>query len=648
MKWLFVVLALSTFALNAPEIADRASAIVRISKAWDGRPFHSSGSHVDAVRVCVAENVPDGAPLFLVCRKGEALSATERSLHIGLVFDRPGAVVLYGCLDRWTEDCAALVPEEWKNRIDGDRFRIISVNAPGARVLAIPVFLGTGEGGRIHLNESARSVVRCRREIAGMLPLVVVLVVGWHCFRLPGALLSLLAWSVCLLLCCLAKCAGGWIVAWGCVLPVVVLCASGWSFCKRRRSTLYHEIPDWRAGFASLLFFIFAGLLALSHSLMPPNGLGTVGGKARVLFLHCGFPSGFFSSQTFSTLQPAYPPGAALLRYGMACAGGECGEWLSQLVTVAAGAVLVYVLVRNLDLAAFLFMSAIAFQPMFIKMSAADYPDVIACLFIVVGMGMIRKEGIDRLVGWVLLGGAGFFKNEGLVYAVLIWAIRSMIEVGMSVECNTPVSAMFRRFARNLLFVGVLPLAWHFGVRAIGGAFSDFAPIWNPDFGQGVEAFEYALELSLLKPWTYAFVCPLALAVVGMSLWKGIKTAREISAESGAKSFVSSIVSCMKNRTGFAVLLWFFCVIVFSMIFAASRAPDFVWHLSTSLPRLLWTPAVILGMSLVQYAKHCGEFRLISYRRRASAPSGSAPASASCASFPNPASPSPSPSAKLR
>ena len=54
------------------------------------------------------------------------------------------------------------------------------------------------------------------------------------------------------------------------------------------------------------------------------------GGRAKLLYLSSGVPDGFFTDPARSTLQPAYPPGFALLTLGCYGLAGGCGEWLKE------------------------------------------------------------------------------------------------------------------------------------------------------------------------------------------------------------------------------------------------------------------------------------------------------------------------------
>ena len=97
------------------------------------------------------------------------------------------------------------------------------------------------------------------------------------------------------------------------------------------------------------IFIVYAAF-ALTHTFVAPTGLGTVGGKAKLLFLSKGFPYGFFTEPSFMLYQPPYPPGGALfLLLGYVISGGCC-EWIVQVVNCCLAVLLLgFLLSRSSD-----------------------------------------------------------------------------------------------------------------------------------------------------------------------------------------------------------------------------------------------------------------------------------------------------------
>ena len=93
------------------------------------------------------------------------------------------------------------------------------------------------------------------------------------------------------------------------------------------------------------------------------------------------------------------------------------------------------------------------------------------------------------------------------------------------------------------------------------------------------------MRLAFLEPWQYAFAYPAALVV----------------------ALVAAVFACRRAGWGTetlrplpaALLFSFFSILAFSFVFSCSTA-NAVWHLSTSLPRLLWTPALLLAWEVAR------------------------------------------------
>ena len=169
---------------------------------------------------------------------------------------------------------------------------------------------------------------------------------------------------------------------------------------------------------AAALVAIALGSVALSHPLLPPNGLGTYGGKAKLLY-ECGeFPRAFMQSAAGKVLQPSYPPGLAFLAYLHFALSGGCGDRLVQMLVVFAMAGVCLALLRKsscpwdaLPVALF------CLSPVAIRMAAGFYAEPFAALMLLMGWNMAGSG--RRLTGALVMGLAGMFRPEaGVVAAV--------------------------------------------------------------------------------------------------------------------------------------------------------------------------------------------------------------------------------------
>lgn len=339
----------------------------------------------------------------------------------------------------------------------------------------------------------------------------------------------------------------------------------GWFVSRKERRRWY--------SLGAAVVLAAAGMLALTHTFVAPTGLGVYGGKARLIWMCGGVPPGFFTDAARSTIQPAYPPGFALLTLVAYALSGGCGEWLVQLVAVSSAAALAGYLctVANAHSTRCLALAAVL-SPLSLRLAALDYAEPLVALLVLAGWNRVRGRS-GAAFGWFLLGSAGLVKNEGVVLFLACWIVLRVV-VG-------------RRTAsvRGLLVGGVLPLAWQIGCRLAGGTLYDFAAPWSPDLPHLLAAGAAFLRLAFLNPWGYAFVWPLAILLVLMVAFRRVCMG-EVSGLTGLYAALgSALVSCA----------------VFVYILSLSRAPNFSWHLGTAFPRLVWMPTVLLLAEILRF-----------------------------------------------
>lgn len=298
------------------------------------------------------------------------------------------------------------------------------------------------------------------------------------------------------------------------------------------------------------------GLIARAHPFVAPYGLAITGGRAKLWFLSGGIPSGFFSDSAWRLLEPAYPPGCAALTFGCYGASGICGDWLTQLVPcLFAAAAAIFLASRTTGLAR-LWLALLFLTPVAIMMTGQFYPEPLMALGVLVGWERVRD---GRWGGWLLIGAAGWFKNEGLMFLLAAWLAWRIVEGSR------------RARARDLACALALPIAWHTGCRIAGASLNDYVTPWRLSPMRGLRALVEALKLAFARPWRYGFAYPAAIVAALVPSIR--REARPLLA---------------------ALLFTAFSVAFFCLAYACSTA-DEAWHVSTSLPRLLWTPALILA-----------------------------------------------------
>ena len=561
-SWIALLLGIATLAGNGEALLRLARNAVFLRNSWQARGYRSSGDYIDLPRQMVERRLSPGDAVYFVCIHSNQLLSVERSQHLAISWAMCPTPVPFG-YDSGIGDADAVLacaygpgPEFESAGLDPDAFEKIDEGGGLA--------LWTRRGRPMPPAAPAAPAVRAvasspARELAGLAAPILVAAAGAQIAGWGGALLGLLLFSTGMAIPPLA----GFRPSPLFVVLASALCVAGvrglrrW-ILKEPETSGENARYRRRAALAAGLFFaVLAGMLALSHTFVAPNGPGVSGGRAKLLYLSSGVPDGFFTNPARSTLQPVYPPGFALLTLGCYGLAGGCGEWLTQLLGVAAMASALAFLCGHLpSTSARLWALAAFLSPLGLRLASLYYAESFLALFVLVGWERVR-EGRGDAVGWLLIGAAGWFKNEGLVYLLALWVAMRLIGGAKSARW-TP-----------LLAAAVLPALWHVGCRLCGASLDDFAPFWQPDLGQAWTALRRMAGYAFTAPWRYAFAYP--AAVVALAGFSSLRTP-SLKAAGGAA------------LAAFAA---------FAGIFALSAAPDFAWHLDSSV-RLLWIPALIL------------------------------------------------------
>jgi len=121
-------------------------------------------------------------------------------------------------------------------------------------------------------------------------------------------------------------------------------------------------------------------------------------------------------------------------------------------------------------------------------------------------------------------------------------------------------------------------LAWHLFAHWQGAVFYDYAPLWRPSPARFLEALHCILRASFFRPWRFGFAYPVAMLLI----LAGILGRRlHVPWRVGREALVVA---------GMALV----CIPAFALVYSYSGAPDFEWHVRTSLDRLLWCPAMMV------------------------------------------------------
>lgn len=397
-------------------------------------------------------------------------------------------------------------------------------------------------------------------EVAGLVPIATVVVSGALAGGASGVLIASVCFSLLIMIGAVFN-----LPSYFLIFETLLSWAVPWFVGHTR----------YRGGKCIVILSVALGIFAafafltLAHTFTTPYGLAITGGRARLWhelsgkaggFLRCGF----FSNPSWKILEPVYPPGCTAITLGCYQTTGMYGEWLTQLIgcsffAVSAG----FALGKCEGCAKRLWMLSLFFVPAALTVGGQFYPEPIMALCILVGWDRIRTGNADW-ISWALLGAAGWFKNEGLVFAIASW-IAWRIAGGRTF-------VQIRTLAAGLL----LPLIWHIGSRICGGTLNDYAPVGQFSFGRAVSAFFEIVRELFVRPWHHALAYPVAFACAVCWKWN--------------KGQCPSGLLAALIFTGISLL-------TFTCIYACGTA-DLEWHMATSLQRLLWTPALVLAYEI--------------------------------------------------
>ena len=303
----------------------------------------------------------------------------------------------------------------------------------------------------------------------------------------------------------------------------------------------------WAALVSSVVVAVVLGSVALSHPLLAPNGLGTYGGKAKLLFESGSIPGEFLASAGGMALQPSYPPALTALAYVHFALSGGCSDRLVQMIVVFAMAILSFAMLRKASTPWLAVPVALfCLSPVAARMASGFYAEPFAALALLLGW-RIATEG--RLAaGSLVMGLAGLFRPEAGIVAAFFAA--------GSASCG---------FRRKLLAVAAAAspsLAWFAASMALGyGAVPDWSLGAGPRLGQAaiamlVEAKAFGL-----------FVMPIAaLALL-------VRPRLEMRLLGGAARALFPAVLLM-------------AAIPFACAFYAG--PHAAWMMENTIPRLVW------------------------------------------------------------
>ena len=265
---------------------------------------------------------------------------------------------------------------------------------------------------------------------------------------------------------------------------------------------------------AATLVAVAMGAVALSHPLLAPNGLGTYGGRARLLYECGGIPSAFLESAGGSVLQPSYPPGLALLAYLHFALSGGCGDRLAQMIVVFAMSLVCLSMARRAEKWTDAIPAALfCLSPVAVRMAAGFYAEPSAALMLLAGMDRARRGCMCS--GCLVIGFAGLFRPEaGIVAAAFAsgaCALRGDVREKLSAIALSLAPAVLWIAVRKWLGYGGVP-DWDFRAAPNLGHVAYAA--WCEARTLGVQVLPIAATALLVRPFRMTFMRNEVLATI--------------------------------------------------------------------------------------------------------------------------------------
>lgn len=554
-------IAVATAVGNSPSLRQRIQLAVKNYGRWDSQGFNGMGGYLQARREAVRSFLPQGETLYFYVPDGKTLSSPQRSMHIAMAWEAMPDKVCYG----------------GTNEISKADYIVTSVYKGELPVMdGIFLALRKSDHGSIWRRASTASTKPPRqtvpvarwRELLGLAAPCLVMIGGAAAGGWVGLAVGLLLFTLCMAVPPLLGVSPSCIFVAGSVICSVM--GARLATRQQRQKDMPHPVlltlnTTIIVGLIVLVLFLFYAFLTLSHTFVTPNGLGVFGGKAKLLYLSGGIPPGYFTDAAWSTLQPAYPPGFALLTLGCYGLAGACGEHLTQLLSCLFMACALLFIGLKLPQRGPLFLPvilwfAVAFlaeQAIWTGIFFYAEPWMLFVLLVSVDAIMADAEHAEKpsTLPWILLGSCGWNKNEGIIYLPVVWLAMRLIHASSRVPL------------KSLGFGLILPLLWMIYSRFFGAKLYNFAPFWQSDCHQAWLAAKAIAKLAFLEPWRYGFAYPLTIIILAFSSFR-------------------------TGRVVVGLLVMLANLLAFIAIFSISRAAEFEWHLD-SLERLLWIPAIL-------------------------------------------------------
>lgn len=580
-----LLLGFLAFGLNAVSTCDgnlgwmsRIRSMNRMSSTWEGRNYRIAEDQLNLHREMVRRCVDKGEKLVLVVDDSQRLDSVERALGIVVAFEHlPGTIRFADMSQLATNETDwLLIPADIRSR-----FRDVLLEDEWEQYADVSNSYSLWHRANAEMMwkfsaKPDRTLRQTSRGLCGFLVVFGFLGICWSACGFSGMLQLTAIWILVSSGCLFWGAGPNLSSCVGCATLAVFVLLRHWfrwsvaTFCSPGEAPGLCELSRLSKTIMWILFVgwsLFLILLTLSHSLSPPNGLGTFGGKAFLWYQHNGVPKGFWTQPSFTLFQPAYPPGLSMLALATTCLSKGSDEWLIQLVASVPFVLMCFrMLCRAHSFAEAIWIISLFMTGTALNMGSLFYAEGWMLLFLYEGIACVQQKILVQ--GWFLIGSAALFKNEGVLFVILVVAC---VGIGLNAlgKKKTRIASVAMAFLPSV--------AWISLSHWFGASLQDYAPVWCPNWSRAFEAGRVIVKQSLLTPWSLAFV-----------------------------PYVSILQSCHNNNRIFSrttgrvstIFFWLSCI-GFSWIYGISTA-DLKWHVWSSVSRLLWD-AALLSMVIMSF-----------------------------------------------
>ncbi len=293
-SWMVCAVAVLTLCMNAPMLARLARSGFRLATSWRDE-YRGTSETVDAARRMASSAKASGKSIAYCRSRNEGLTPIERSRILAMSWETAPFPVRNGLLSE-TIGTDAIVAAEHEPIIDSElRNNGYCIHDTDAGVN----LWCRGDGWLIRARTTGH---RHMSEVLSLMAMIAFLMCCYLVWRCEGIAVGLVGLSVVMFV------VGGvmGLASTGLSLGMAALvigCILLWKYrasCCHGHLTLTPFVVTRGGVLVMVALIIVYAPLALSHTFVTPNGLGTVGGRAKLMLMASGINHEFFTLPSHS------------------------------------------------------------------------------------------------------------------------------------------------------------------------------------------------------------------------------------------------------------------------------------------------------------------------------------------------------------